>query len=158
LAGGLIVPGAGLTVNTTALAQPVVVKRKEMVAVPADIALTTPPKPDTVATEVLLLNHAPEVDVVDKVVVVPGQADNEPVIAEGNGFTVTTAVRTQPVTGAVYDIVAVPAAIPSMVPVVATGTSATAMLPLLHVPPVVAELSVVLLPGHVMNVPVIVAG
>ena len=85
LAGALIAPGAGLTVKTIGVEQPVAVKRYEIVAVPDAIAVTTPLVMPTVATDVLLLYHAPEVDVVDKVEVAPGHADNVPEIAAGKG-------------------------------------------------------------------------
>jgi len=53
--------------------------------------------------------------------------------------------------------VEVPGLIPDTIPVV-EPTIATPVLPLLHVPPVVAEANVVVAPVHKPNAPVITAG
>lgn len=52
---------------------------------------------------------------------------------------------------------AFPARMPDTTPVLAP-TVAIDVLPLVHVPPVVALLSVVFVPSHISNVPVIAAG
>ncbi len=60
---------------------------------PADTPVTTPPLV-TVAMLVLPLLHTPPVPAVS-VVVPPGQTDAVPVIAAGNGCTVTVVVDLQ---------------------------------------------------------------
>ena len=64
-----------------------------MVAVPADTPFTLP-DPSTVATPVAVLLHAPPEAVSLKPVAEPAHTVAVPVIvpADGNGFTVTTAV------------------------------------------------------------------
>ena len=78
-----------------------------------------------------------------------------PVMADGNGFTVTTPVMIQ-VVGNVYTTVAVPADSPVITPV----GPATFMSPLvlLHVPPAGVELRLVVKPTHTVSVPVTVVG
>ena len=71
-------------------------------------------------------------------------------------FIVTTAVAVQPVP-AVYTITAVPAATPVTTPV-AEFTVATAVVLLLHTPPVVVLLRAVVPPIHAVRVPVTEAG
>lgn len=109
-----------------------------------------------VATDVLLLVHAPPTEVLLKVVVVPGQAVSTPVIAAGNGFTVCILVPIQPV-GNVYVIVGVPAktpvTIPDEVPIVAS-----AGLLLLHTPVPVVLVSITFEPTHTVAEPVMAAG
>ena len=68
-----------------------------MVAVPAATPFTTPVVP-MVATPVLLLLHTPPAVVLLKVVVDPWHTDATPVIAAGNGFTVTVTVVLPPAT------------------------------------------------------------
>jgi hypothetical protein len=63
-----------------------------------------------------------------------------PVIVDGSGCTVACTLLIHPVTGSVYDILAVPSAAPDTTPVGATG--ATAVLLLLQVPPVLVVASV----------------
>ena len=58
----------------------------------------TAPVPDaTVASPVLLLVHVPPPDVLLSVVVTPTQTVDAPVIAAGNGLTVTGVVMKHPV-------------------------------------------------------------
>jgi len=61
---------------------------------------------------------------------------------DGSGFIVATIITLQPVLS-VYVIVAVPAAIPFTIPVVDPMVAMVVLL-LLHVPPLVASVSVVL--------------
>ena len=77
-----------------------------------------------------------------------------PVIAEAPGVTVTTIVVVQP--PAVYEIVAVPVAIPLTTPV--EPTVAIPVAPELHVPPVVVLNSGVVWPTHTDVVPLIAGG
>ena len=65
--------------------------------VPALTPLTIPEPAPTVATAVVLLLHAPNNVVLDNGVVRPIHTFVVPVIAAGNGLTVTTAVLIQPV-------------------------------------------------------------
>src|SRR4051812_14489991 len=76
------------------------------------------------------------------------------VFTPGKGFTVTVAIAVQPPTGIVYVMSAVPADTPPITPDIELAV-ATAVLPLLHAPPVVASLSVVVCPWHALAVPVI---
>jgi hypothetical protein len=127
-----------------------------MTEVPASIPLTNPLDEPIVATAVVPLTHVPPEGMPVKVPDVPIHIDSDPVIM-GVGFTVTTAVVVQP--AGVYEnvIVAVSAVIPVTMPVVAP-TTATVVLLLLHVPPDVASLSVVVAPTHKVRTPVIAAG
>jgi hypothetical protein len=81
------------------------------------------------------------------VIAEPSQTAPGPVIAAGNGSTVTTVVRAQPVAVIVYVIAAVPVEIPETIPVDAPIV-AIAVAPLSHVPPGVASERVVVCPVH----------
>ena len=124
-----------------------------MVAVPAATPDTMPDVP-MVATPVLLLAHVPPLVVDDKVVVEPAHTEVVPVITAGSALTVYTAVPTQPPL-TVYEMVVVPAAKVVTTPVPDTIV-ATLVLLLVHVPPLVGLLSVLPLPTHAANVPVMV--
>jgi hypothetical protein len=87
--------GGGNTVKPAVVRQPVLIVYV-MVVVPAAIAVTIPAA-SMVATDVLLLAHVPPADVLVNVVVAPGHIPIVPVIASGNGLTVTTANALQPV-------------------------------------------------------------
>jgi hypothetical protein len=118
------------------------------------------PEPDTVATAPFELLQPPPNGVLVSVIVLPAHTVVGPLIAPAAVLTVTTAVVIQPPVD-VYVIVAVPGAgvedTPITTPVV-DPTDAIAALLLLHVPPGVAELSVVVLPWHIVSTPVIFAG
>lgn len=116
----------------------------------------TEPEPGAaVATAVLLLVHVPPVTASLKMIVKPWQTLAAPVIAEGVGRTVTVVIVMHPF---VYVITAVPGAMPETMPVVAPIVAVPVLL-LLHVPPVVALLSVVMaVPMHTTVLPVIAAG
>lgn len=126
-----------------------------MVALPPVTPVTIPVDEPTVAIAVLLLAHVPPPASL-RVVVLPAHTVATPVIAPGSGLTVTVVIRMQPV-GNVYVIGALPADIPVTIlltdPIVAIPVA-----PLLHVPPRVALLSVVVLPSHTDVVPDIVDG
>lgn len=121
-----------------------------IVAVPAVTPVTTPPAL-TVAMAVLLLLHGQPGVASFSVVVAPWHINVVPVIATGSGVTVTTAYALQPA-GVVYVIVDVPVATPVTTPE-ARPTVATDTVLLLHVPPAVASVSVVVFPMHIDNVP-----
>jgi hypothetical protein len=89
-------------------------------------------------------------------VVVPGQADKVPVMADGVAATVTTAVATQP-TPIEYVMVAVPMDMPVTIPVEDPMVATPGAL-LLQLPPAVASARVVVEPTQVFSVPVIGAG
>ena len=114
--------------------------------------VTTPDEEPIVETEVLLLLHVPPPLLVNSIVAVT-HTDVGPVIADGSGFTVMVVTAAQPDAG-IYVIVAVPAetpvAIPEPDPIVAMLVAL-----LLHVPPLIGLLSVVLPPMHIWVVPVI---
>jgi len=105
---------------------------------------------------VLLLLHVPPLVGSNSVAVAPTQILLAPDIGLGVGLTVTDAVVKQPA-GKVYVIVAVPAAAPVTTPVPEI-TDATAELLLLHEPPPVASVNVVVDPTHTASVPPIDAG
>ena len=88
----------GLTVTTVVAIQPVD-NVKVIVAVPVPGPPVTKPEPLTVAIPGALVPHVPPPASVNAVVR-PTQTNVVPVIAEGNGFTVTTAVVRQPVPNA----------------------------------------------------------
>jgi hypothetical protein len=114
---------------------------------------TTPVDP-TVATVVETLLHTPPVIALLNAVVAPTHIVVVPVIAGTLGltFTVTTHVLKQ-VPLAIYEMTVVPAVNPVTTP--AEEMVPTAVLLLLHVPPEVAQINVVVDPLHKLNVPVI---
>lgn len=126
----MIVDGRLFTVTTCVRIQPV----GRVYVIFARPALTplTSPLPDTVATDALPVLHVPLPLKLYNVVVLPSHTLAVPVITTGSGFTVTDAVRRQPVPN-VYVIVALPALAPLTSPL--TLTVATDVLLLLHVPP-----------------------
>lgn len=109
----------------------------------------------TVATEALLLVHAPPLVASFRLVVSPTQTLDVPVTDAGLPLTVTTFVARQPDAN-VYDIVAVPADTPVTTP--EASIEATTVLLLLHVPLPVTSLSVVVEPAHTLAVPVMADG
>jgi len=127
-----------------------------MVTVFADTPPTTPPPALTVPTAALLLVHVPPGVVELSVVVAPVHTVLLPVMAAGNGLTVTTAVRVQPLVPK-HVIVAVPAATPLTIPD-DEPMVAIAVLLLLHVAPMLVVLNVVLAPAQTANVPVMALG
>ena len=127
-----------------------------MVVVPAATPVTTPVPPITVATDEVLLVQVPPALVLPRVVVKPAHTFMVPVMAAGNGLTVTAIVIWQPVVGNIYDIVAVPADIPVTIPLVKPITAAVVLL-LVHVPPP-ASVNAVVRPTHTLFVPVIADG
>jgi hypothetical protein len=122
------------------------------IAVPAVTPVITPA--DDVDAFALLLVHVPPATVLLSVTVLPVHTDDGPLIAAGAVFTVTVAVATQPVPS-VYVMVTVPAVTPVTTPEVLIDAF---VLLLLHVPPVVVLVSVVVLPSQTVSVPVIVPG
>lgn len=133
--------------------QPVEVFVKVKVAVPPAIPVTTPALV-TDATAALLLTHVPPV-VGDNVVVAPSQIVDAPVmLTVGLAIIVTAfvAFETHPVAVLVKVKVVVPAAIPVTNPTFVTV--ATAVLLLIHVPPVVGD-NVVVAPTQTEVEPVI---
>ena len=86
---------------------------------------------------------------------VPVQIVPAPVTAAGCAFTVTVLVEEHPVT-IVYDTVVVPGATPNTTPELFTVTMS--ILSLLHVPPEVVLVRVVVCPSHTDAVPAGVAG
>jgi hypothetical protein len=108
-----------------------------------------------------LIAQTPPAGVLFSVVVEPTHVAIEPVIGVGSGFTVTVAIRIQPVPS-VYVIVTVlagaagddiPFTTPLLDPIVAIPVA-----PLVHTPPAGAPFSVVVLFTHTEAVPVIVPG
>ena len=131
-----------------------------MLAIPELIPVTTPVVATTVAVPVAPLVQLPPVGPLLSVVVLFSHTCSVPVMASGNGFTVTVAIFEQPVPNE-YDIVTVASAVepvttPYTTPVVLTV--AIAVLLLAHVPPPVRVLRFVVCPWHTCITPVMLAG
>lgn len=120
-------------------------------AVPPDTLNATPVVAPMVATDELLLLHEPPGVAVERVVVLPWHTVSVPVIGV-KGLTVMIAVATQPA-GVTYCISTGPPDNPVTTPV--DEIVATAVLPLLQVPPGEALLSVIVYPWHTLVEPVI---
>lgn len=150
-----IASGSALTVTDVLTEQPEP-NEYVMVAIPAVTPVTIPVDDPTVAIPGALLVHVPPVTPSLSVVARPMHTCVTPVIAVGTVFTVTVAVALQPA-AIVYVIPAVPAVMPLTTPVV-DPTLAMVVAPLVHVPPVVMLLSVVVCPAHKVILPVIAAG
>lgn len=125
-----------------------------MVAVPEDKPVTIPVAISIYAIEGLLLLHNPPPASV-KVVVAPTHTWALPVIAGGNGLTVTIVVAIHPV-GNEKVMIAVPADTPVTTPV-ADPTVPMEVDPELQVPPPPSA-NVVIWPRHTKVIPVIVPG
>jgi hypothetical protein len=108
-----------------------------------------------VATALLLLLHAPPPELVS-VILPPAHTIEEPAIAVGKGSTVRVVVITQPAAG-MYVIVVVPAVMPVTMPEVIPIVAMPVEL-LVHVPPIAASLSVVVLPMQTLVMPVMGGG
>jgi hypothetical protein len=127
-----IAGGIGLIVSDTFVEQPVP-SVYVIVVLPFVIPVTVPVDP-TVANDVLPLVHTPPLVLSLNVTVDPAQTLNIPPMFDGSEFTVIVGVTLQPVLK-VYEIIEVPAdtplTIPELEPIVAT-----AVVPLVQVPPV----------------------
>ena len=110
-----------------------------------------------VAISELLRLHVPPAVASVSVVVVPPQRESVPLIADGNGLTVTIADMLQPVP-IVYVICAVPATPPVTTPVLKTTLAVPDPGLLLQVPPPGVSLRVVVKPEHTLSVPDMAAG
>jgi hypothetical protein len=123
--------------------------------VPEAIPETTPVADPIVAIPVLELLHVPPAGVLLRVVVCPIQEERLPVGAEGSGLTLMLVVTLHPL-GRVYEINAVPLALPVTTPPVAV-TSATVVLLLLHTPPAEVLESVTFSATHNATFPPVMA-
>ena len=112
-----------------------------------------PDETPTVATLVMPELHVPPAGASVSAVVLPWHTVVLPDIAGGRIFTVTVAVVLHPAV-VVYLIVAFPG-IPACTVPFAGSIVATLLLLLLHVPPVVASLKIVVMPAHNILLPVI---
>jgi hypothetical protein len=144
------ITGVPLTVIVFVALQPVAMVYAT-VAVPAAMPENIP-DPDTIVAILTLdeVHVPPEVPSVS-VAVLPAHTIPAPAIAAGTGLTVNTAVFRQP-PATVYVILAVPAATPVAIPV-APSIVAVLVLPLLHVPPAVASVNVIVEPAQTEPVP-----
>jgi hypothetical protein len=122
-----------------------------MTVLPAAIPDNTPVDAPMVATEVLLLLHVPPGAPLVNELVLPRQADDEPVIEAGVWLTVTTVLAGVPQPFE-YDIVAVPTVAPVMMPVVAPAMATEGLL-LVQLPTPPALDSVVVVPVQNTAVP-----
>ena len=114
-------------------------------AVPADAPVTTPVPPTTVATVVPPLVQVPPVVPSVNVIVEPTQNDEDAGILDGAALTVIIVVTVQPVPNE-YVISDVPDNTPVTTPVPAIV--ATVVVPLVHVPPVVPSVKVIVEPAQ----------
>ena len=127
---------------------------------PARLPLTSPPGVID-ATEARLLAHTPIVPVASSKVMDEDWHNAEGPVMTGCGLTVTGWVTKHPVAVSWYFIVAVlgvelPVATPVIIPVPVAVAIVKGVL--LHVPPGVASLSVVVLPAQIIGFPVIAEG
>lgn len=122
---------------------------------PAATPVTTPVEEPTVAIDPLPLLHVPPAVASVRLDVEPAHASVVPEIPTGNGLTVIGVVVIQPVP-IVYVIVALPVATPVTTPPVLTIAVAISLL--LHAPPAVASVTLVVKPRHTFPLPVIAAG
>jgi len=113
------------------------------------------PAPSILATAGALLIQLPPGVVFDNVIDDPEHTVDAPVIAAGSAFTTTEAVDLH-VVGNVYVILDTPA----MPPITTPDEVIVAIdgVPLLHIPPGVTSLSVVVDPAHTFRIPKIGAG
>ena len=125
-----------------------------MFTTPADTPVNTPVAVPMVAMDVTPHIHVPPDVASLRVIVAPTHTDDGPDIAAGEVFTVTVLVALHP--PAVYEMVTTPAETPVTTPVVAP-TVATDVLLLLHEPPDVASVSVIVEPVHTELLPDIAA-
>jgi len=153
----VIAAGDGLTVIVVVVVHPNV-DVNVITEVPPGFGppFTKPVLAFIVATVVLLLLHVPDVASFN-VVVVPVQMPVVPVMVDGDGYTVSTAVAAHPV-AKVYEIMVVvlPGGCPKAIPVDPMVADVGTLLA--HVPEPVASLSDVVAPGHTVSVPPIDAG
>ena len=123
---------------------------------PAETPNTTPVLTPTVATAVLpLLQLPPPASL--SVIVEFTHTDDGPLIADGNGSTVSVMTDEQPVPDSLYTIVLMPADRPVTIPV-SEPMEATVVLLLLHVPPAEVSLSATVAPIHTTVGPRITVG
>jgi hypothetical protein len=108
------------------------------------------------AMYVWLLLHFPPVTASERTFVVPMHKVVLPEIGAGDGLTVTVVLAKQP-EARVYDILAVPAEKPEIIPVVRSAPAISVLL-LLHVPVKTASSKVVVVPAHMYLTPVIADG
>jgi len=127
-----------------------------MVTTPSVMPVTVPVEDPIVATPVLLLLHTPPLVELVNVVVKPTHTLVVPPIAAGFGLTVKLVTAIQPVLS-VYVIVTTPSVMPVTVPDVEPMV-ATAVLLLLHTPPLVISVNVIVKPTHTLLVPPMAAG
>lgn len=136
--------------------QPVALNVYVIISTPTLLPYTTPVDDPTVVTLPLLLLHVPGDGESLKARVPPRHMFVLPLIADGNGLTVTVAVDAQPV-GSVYDTSLVPAVMPLTTP--RDGSIvATLVVRLLQLPPAVPSDNTVVSPAHTDMIPVIAAG
>jgi hypothetical protein len=126
-----------------------------ILVVPVPTLVTRPAVLPIVATPGVLLVQVPVKGILLSNVFAPMQMLVVPVIALGDGFTVTAVVLRHPV-GRVYEIIAVPMLIPVTIP---AGVPVTAVASeLLHEPPDGLLVRLMLAPVHTAPGPVIGAG
>jgi hypothetical protein len=125
---------------------------------PFTIPVTMPVDAPAVAIAVLLLLHVPlAVASVSVIVPPPPHTVVGPEIAAGRGFAVSVRVISQPVVVSLYVIVVAPVAMPETMPE-EEPMVAIDVLPLLHVPLVVASVKVTVEPRHTPIGPAMAAG
>jgi len=114
------------------------------------------PVPLTVATVAGLLLHTPPAEGSPSAVTAPAHTLPDPVIAAGDGFTLTGLVTVHPDPNE-YVIVVAPVAIPVTIPL-SEPIVPTATLLLLQAPPATGSLRPVVSPAHTVDAPTIAVG
>ena len=148
----IIGPGVGLTLIVVVVIQPVG-KVKVITVLPIATPVTTPVVDPTVAMVVALLVQVPEPEASLRASVEPMHTASPPEIGAGSGVTVTTLVMVQPVVVSVYLIVSVAAVAPAVTTPVEELTEAIVGVTLLHVPPGVPSVKVVVVPSQMLDRP-----
>jgi hypothetical protein len=151
----MFIDGTVIAVTPNCAAQPVDNKVYTIVSAPLATADTSP-VPVIVAIAGLLLPHAPPGVGSLNAAVEPTHRWSDPLMAAGNGLTVTGAVTLQPGPSE-YVIVAIPMATPLIIPVAGSAVATTGLL-LLHVPPAVISENNCVPDKHTPGPPVIPPG
>lgn len=151
----MIGDGVGVTVITAVSVQPALTAYVTIQVPVEDPPVTTPVLGLTVNVAGHADDQVPPGDAVDSVIVDPEQTDVGPVIGGAADTTVTTSWAAQPPT--VYLIVVVPGVDPITIPVKAP-TEATVTGVLVHTPPAVVLVSVMVAPTQTLDGPLMAEG
>ncbi len=146
-----VICATGFTVIVVEAVQPAAVVYT-ITVVPGDTPPIVPDDRPMVATPGVAAFQVPPAGISLNVAVLPWHTWVVPDIADGSVFTVTVVEAVQPAV-VVYLMITLPVATPDTIPL-AASTTAMLVLLLLHVPPVGESLNVVMLPAHIVLLPV----